>query len=60
MLVTQVKGYTTAWAALEVLEEGDKATPEADMFAFGMVIIEVDPCIFPYPALEGMDGSPDV
>jgi len=42
ILVSKVKGYTTAWAAPEVLlEEGDKATPEADIFAFGMVVIEV-------------------
>ena len=29
------------WAAPEVLEKGDRATLEADMFAFGMVVIEV-------------------
>ena len=43
MLVTQVKGYTEAWAAPEVLETGEKATPEADLFAFGMIVIEVGP-----------------
>jgi len=43
VLVTQVKGYTEAWAAPEVLETGDKATPEADIFAFGMIVIEVGP-----------------
>ena len=49
--VTRVKGYTEAWAAPEVLEKGDKATPEADIFAFGMVIIEVGPRASPYLAL---------
>ena len=43
VLVTPVKGYTEAWAAPEVLEGGEKATPEADMFSFGMVAIEVGP-----------------
>lgn len=43
VLVTQVKGYTAAWAAPEVLERGDKATPEADVFAVGMIVIEVGP-----------------
>ena len=43
VLATPVKGYTEAWAAPEVLEKGDKATPEADIFAFGMVVIEVSP-----------------
>ena len=43
VLVTKVKGYTEAWAAPEVLEKGDKATPEADIFSFGMVVIEVSP-----------------
>jgi len=42
--VTGIKGYTTAWGAPEVLlEECDKATPEADIFSFGMVVIEVGP-----------------
>jgi len=41
VLVTEVKGYTPAWAAPEVLETGDKAAPEADIFALGMVVIEV-------------------
>jgi len=43
VLVTHVKGYTEAWAAPEVLETGDKATSEADIFAFGMIVIEVGP-----------------
>ena len=52
VLVTKVKGYTEAWAAPEVLERGDKATPEADIFAFGMVVIEVGPSASPYPVLD--------
>ena len=55
VLVTQVKGYTEAWAAPEVLEKGDKATPEADIFAFGMVVIEVGPCASAHPA-SGVRG----
>ena len=39
-------GYTVALAAPEVLEGADAITPEADIFAFGMVVIEVDPCPF--------------
>jgi len=52
VLVTPVKGYTEAWAAPEVLEKGDKATPEADIFAFGMVVIEVCPRVFQSLVLE--------
>ena len=50
--VTGVKGYTEAWAAPEVLEEGNKATPEADIFSFGMVVIEVGPRASPHLALR--------
>ena len=39
-------GYTTALAAPEILEGADGITPEADVFAFGMVVIEVNPCLF--------------
>ena len=38
--ITQVEGYTPRWTAPEVLK-GDKCTPEADIFSFGMVVIEV-------------------
>ena len=48
VLVTKVKGYTEAWAAPEVLEKGDKATPEADIFSFAMVVIEVGPRVSPH------------
>ena len=51
MLVTRVQGYTPGWAAPEVIEGGDRITPEADVFAFGMVVVEVRPCIFPHPVL---------
>jgi len=51
-LVTKVKGYTEAWAAPEVLREGDKATPEADIFSFGMVVIEVGTRVSPRLAFE--------
>ena len=59
VLVTEVQGYTARWAAPEVLRNGDKNTREADVFAFGMVVVEVSTCL---PGFEygGMDGSPDI
>ena len=39
-------GYTTALAAPEILEGAGGITPEADVFDFGMVVIEVSPCPF--------------
>ena len=52
VLVTRVKGYTTAWAAPEVLlEEREKATMEADVFALGMVVTEVGSRTSIHPAL---------
>ena len=41
--LTPVQGYTPRWAAPEVIETGDKNTREADVFSFGMVVIEVSP-----------------
>ncbi|KAF9789636.1 kinase-like domain-containing protein [Thelephora terrestris] len=41
VLVTEVQGYSARWAAPEVLENGDQNTREADVFAFGMIVIEV-------------------
>jgi serine/threonine protein kinase len=41
VLVTTVKGHSPRWAALEVLRTGDRYTREADMFSFGMIVIEV-------------------
>ena len=43
--VTKVQGYTERWAAPEVLLNGDRITQEADVFAFGMVVVEVSPSI---------------
>ena len=40
---TQVNDYTAAWAAPEILEGASTITREADVFAFGMVVIEVSP-----------------
>ncbi|KAF9785465.1 kinase-like domain-containing protein [Thelephora terrestris] len=41
VLVTNVQGYTERWAAPEVLESGDRNTREADVYSFGMVVVEV-------------------
>ena len=41
VLVTQPQGYTAGWAAPEILMGADGITQEADMFAFGTVVIEV-------------------
>ena len=38
---TKSQGYTVRWAAPEILKRADKITREADIFAFGMVVIEV-------------------
>ena len=43
--MTEVQGYTARWAAPEVLESGDRNTPEADTFTFAMVMIEVGVCV---------------
>ena len=40
-LVAQETGYTTALAAPEILEGADVITREADVFSFGMVVVEV-------------------
>jgi len=40
---TQADEYTAAWAAPEILGGADAMTQEADVFAFGMVVIEVCP-----------------
>ena len=41
--ITQGNEYTVRWAAPEILEGVDAITLEADVFAFGMVMIEVCP-----------------
>jgi len=38
---TQENRYTAAWTAPEILEGAYTVTREADIFAFGMVVIEV-------------------
>lgn len=43
VLVTKVQGFTPWWAAPEIIKSGDRNTQEADVFAFGMVVIEVSP-----------------
>ena len=43
VLPTEAKGYTVAWAAPEILNGANRVTREADVFAFGMVTIEVSP-----------------
>ena len=48
----QENGYITAWAAPEVLEGTGTITREADVFAFGMVVIEVNLCALPHLVLE--------
>ena len=45
-------GYITAWTAPEILEGGGTTTREADVFAFGMVVIEVGPRVLPRPVSE--------
>ncbi|KAF9785470.1 kinase-like domain-containing protein [Thelephora terrestris] len=40
VLVTEVQGYSGRWAAPEVLGSGDRNTREADVFSFGMVVVE--------------------
>jgi len=44
---TQVNGHTAAWTAPEILEGTDAITREADVFAFGMAVIEVGPHALP-------------
>ena len=39
----QVNRHTGAWTAPEILEGASTITLEADMFAFGMIVIEVGP-----------------
>jgi len=41
--VAQEKVYAVAWTAPEILEGADKITRGVDVFAFGMVVIEVGP-----------------
>jgi hypothetical protein len=52
---TQENRHTEAWVAPEILEEADTITREADVFAFGMVAIEVGPCSMSHLLLD-VDG----
>lgn len=57
--MTKVQGYSERWAAPEVLETGDRNTQEADVFAFGMVVVEVSPCVS-LPRASGVGGLSDI
>ena len=52
---TQVNEFTTAWAAPGIVEGADTNTWEADVFAFGMVVIEVCPSHSPHLVLRWRD-----
>jgi len=52
---TQLQGYTAGWAAPEILMGADEITQEADVFAFGTVVIEVR-----VRACRRIDSSPNV
>jgi serine/threonine protein kinase len=57
VLGTNAPEYTSRWAAPEVLRSGDVGnTQEADVFAFGMVVVEVSPCISSVGCEEIADG----
>ena len=43
VLVSSVRGYTPGWAAPEVIRGNCVNTREADVYAFGIVVIEVSP-----------------
>ena len=51
----QATEYSAAWAAPEIVEGVDTVTREADVFAFGMVVIEVCPRALPHLVLK-VDG----
>jgi len=52
----QANGYSAAWTAPEILEGSGTISQEADVFAFGMVVIEVSPRVLPPLVLE-VEGS---
>ena len=41
-----VPGYSARWTAPEILNGAEKSTREADVFSFGMVVMEVSPRVF--------------
>ena len=49
---TQENRYTAAWATPEILEGAETITREADVLAFGMVVIEVCPRALPHLVLK--------
>jgi len=49
---TQANEYTAAWAAPEILVGANTITREADVFAFGMVVVEVGPCLLSHLVLK--------
>ena len=48
----QENEWITAWAAPETAKGGGTITWEADVFGFGMVVIEVGPHALPHLVLE--------
>ena len=48
----QANGYAAAWTAPEILDGSGAISQEADVFAFGMVVVEVGPRALPLPTLE--------
>ena len=53
----QANEYTAAWATPEIVEGADTVAREADVFAFGTVVIEVCPGALPHLVLKLGDGS---
>ena len=47
------QGYTARWTAPEILMGGNNVTREADIFSFGMVVIEVGP----YASVPSVGGG---
>ena len=43
---TNAPGYSARWAAPEILKGAEKISREADVFSFGMVVMEVSPHVF--------------
>jgi serine/threonine protein kinase len=49
---TQTNEYTAAWTAPEILKGAGTITQKADVFALGMVVLEVCPHALPHLVLE--------
>lgn len=54
------KGHTVRWSAPEVLFGTVPASKQADMFAFGMVVVEVRTVFDRYRDAETLDPKPSV